>query len=228
MSANTVNAATQEIPTISAWKHTRFAAQPVSPSRRDNLETNTVATALFDSPWIALAEALREGVMVISRNTKPIYLNQKAKEICQKLSDRNPKFVGLPLPVSEICHQLIRTAKSENAEQILEYQTAEEETIRLRANWFSLPGSEASNSQQYILVFLENRNQILQAELQFEQQKYQFTDREMEIWSLLRQDYSYQEIAEKLHISLNTVKTHVKNIYAKKRWSQVKEVREVC
>ena len=223
MSANAVNVATPEIATISTWKHSRFATQPVSPAQRDNLEPNTVATALFDSPWIALAEALREGVMVVSRNTKPIYLNQKAKEICQKLSDRNSKFAGLPLPVSEICHQLIRSAKFENTEQILECQTAESETIRLRANWFNLPGIEAANSQQYILVFLENRHQILQAELQFEQQKYQFTDREMEIWSLLRQDYSYQEIARDLHISLNTVKTHVKNIYAKKRWSQVKE-----
>lgn len=228
MRANAVNVATPEIPSIGAWKNSRFATQQVSQPRRDNLEANTVATALFDSPWIALAEALREGVIVVSRNTKPIYLNQKAKEICQKLADRNSKFAGLPLPVSEICHQLIRTAKSENAEQILECQTAEEETIRLRANWFNLPGNEAANSQQYILVFLENRNQILQAELKFEQQKYQFTDREMEIWSLLRQDSSYQEIAEKLHISLNTVKTHVKNIYAKKRWSQVKETREAC
>ncbi len=34
---------------------------------------------------------------------------------------------------------------------------------------------------------------------------------------LLRQEYTYQEIARVLQISLNTVKTHVKNVYAKRR-----------
>lgn len=220
MTANTICVPSQEIPTISAWKNSRSPMQPVSQPKREKLEANTVATAMFDSPWIALAEALREGVMVISRNMKPIYLNQKAKEISQKLTDQNSKYAGLPLPISEICHQLIRRGNSENAEAMVECQTSDRETIRLRATWFSLPGNEAG--RQHILLFMENRYEILQAELHLDQQKYQFTDREMEIWSLLRQDYSYQEIAQSLHISLNTVKTHVKNIYAKKRWNQAK------
>jgi LuxR family maltose regulon positive regulatory protein len=39
--------------------------------------------------------------------------------------------------------------------------------------------------------------------------------REMHILRLLEQGMSKQEIARELHISLNTVKTHVKNIYKK-------------
>lgn len=231
MKANSLTFASQEIPAFSSRSNHRFATEPVSQPKRDNLEANTVAT-LFDSPWIALAESLREGVMVISRNTKPMYLNQQAKEICQKLAITDRHSAGLPSVISEISHRLIRNGNSDTTPLMLECQTAEEETIRIRASWLNLPSRDTANlalsDRQYILVFLENRERILQEELQFEQQKYQLTDREMEIWSLLRQDYSYQDIAKTLQISLNTVKTHVKNIYAKKRWNQVKEIREVC
>ncbi|MCL1466762.1 helix-turn-helix transcriptional regulator [Argonema galeatum] len=224
MKANSLTlTASQEIPALSSRSNHRFATEPVSQPKPDKLEANGVDT-LFDSPWIALAESLREGVMVISRNTKPMYVNQQAKEICQKLALIDRHSASIPAVISEICHRLIRNGNSDATPLMLECETAEEETIRIRASWLNLGLGDAS---QYILVFLENRNQLLQEEIQFEQQKYQLTDREMEIWSLLRQDYSYQDIAKTLQITLNTVKTHVKNIYAKKRWSQVKEIRKV-
>ncbi|XWK86978.1 MAG: LuxR C-terminal-related transcriptional regulator [Phormidium sp.] len=195
-----------------------------------NLETspeiNAVTNASFNFPWMALAESLREGVMVISRHVKPIYMNQQAKEINQKLSVGDRHLSILPLEISEICYRLIKQGVAYQQSIVTECLTAEQQTIRIRASWVNLGATDANlpaRENQQILIFLENRNQILQEDLQFEQQKYQLTDREIEIWSLLRQEYSYQDIAEKLHISLNTVKTHVKNIYAKKRWHQLKD-----
>ena len=41
------------------------------------------------------------------------------------------------------------------------------------------------------------------------------TARETEILRALEDGLSYQRIAERLYISLNTVRTHVKNVYAK-------------
>jgi hypothetical protein len=193
---------------------------------QDQLEINSVTKALFNSPWMALAESLREGVMVISRHVKPLYMNQQAKEINQKLSVGDRHLSILPLEISEICYRLIRHGNADRQPIVIECLTSEQQTIRIRASWVNLGAADANlpvSENQYILIFLENRCQILQEDLQFEQQKYQLTDREIEIWSLLRQEYSYQDIAEKLHISLNTVKTHVKNIYAKKRWHQLKD-----
>lgn len=193
---------------------------------QDKSEINTVTNALFNSPWMALAESLREGVMVISRHVQPIYMNQQAKEISQKLSVGDRHLTILPLEISEICYRLIRYGIGNQQSIVTECFTAEQETIRIRASWVNLGANDPNlpaSETQHILIFLENRCQVLQEDLQFEQQKYQLTDREIEIWSLLRQEYSYQEIAEKLHISLNTVKTHVKNIYAKKRWHQLKD-----
>ena len=191
--------------------------------RNFNEEVSQPKPATLDWSWQILAESLREGLMVISGNVKPVYVNRQAKELCQTLAQSDRSWAGLPEVVSEICHKLIKNGNATDQTVILECQAACGQTIRVRASWLNSDASDDSRGTgraQYILVFLENRNEILQEELQFEQQKYQFTDREMEIWSLLRQDYSYQEIAARLHISLNTVKTHVKNIYAKKRWNQ--------
>ncbi len=191
--------------------------------RLANEEVSQPKPATLDWSWQILAESLREGLMVISRNIKPVYVNRLALELCQTLAQSDRTWAGMPEAVSEICHKLIKNGNASDQTVVLECLAAGEQTIRVRASWLNSDftgDSRGTGRAQYILVFLENRNEILQEELQFEQQKYQFTDREMEIWSLLRQDYSYQEIAAQLHISLNTVKTHVKNIYAKKRWNQ--------
>ncbi len=57
------------------------------------------------------------------------------------------------------------------------------------------------------------------------------SDRELEVLHLIAQDLSYQEIAEQIMVSLNTVRTHVKNIYSKlmvhKRSEAVAKAREL-
>lgn len=68
-----------------------------------------------------------------------------------------------------------------------------------------------------MVVFLEDRQETQLEDLRLQKEQYDLTERETEIWMLLQQEYSYQEIARRLQISLNTVKTHVKNIYAKRR-----------
>ncbi|UBF26244.1 LuxR C-terminal-related transcriptional regulator [Kovacikia minuta CCNUW1] len=190
----------------------------------------------FNLVWSSLIEAIPQGVVVASRSLKPIYWNQKAKELCECLSNTAFTLVELPLIVSEICRRLIRENRSEECLLVMEYQTPEGQTIRISARWLHpAPVHENSSTgpfinlrdipskvqdeqrQPYILVFLENCNDILQEELRIEQKKYDLTEREAEIWMLLRQEYTYQEIARMLQISLNTVKTHVKNVYAKRR-----------
>ncbi|MEX0270354.1 LuxR C-terminal-related transcriptional regulator [Leptolyngbyaceae cyanobacterium UHCC 1019] len=79
-----------------------------------------------------------------------------------------------------------------------------------------------------IVIFLENCDEVLQQDLRVQRKKYDLTERESEIWLLLRKEHSYQTIAEMLQISLNTVKTHVKNIYAKRRSCQDQETFWCC
>ena len=41
------------------------------------------------------------------------------------------------------------------------------------------------------------------------------SDRELEVLHLMAQDLTYKEMANQIMVSLNTVRTHVKNIYSK-------------
>jgi hypothetical protein len=162
---------------------------------------------------------IKEGVMVISHNLQPVYLNLKAREICQKLWNGNYHSDTLPPVIADIYHRSIRNFSAEDSVLIMDCR-AGEQTIRIRACNLILEVDElnqSSSERPWLLVFLEDRNANLQEELQIEQKKYDLTDRETQILNLLLQAYTYQEIVKTLQISLNTVKFHVKNINAKKR-----------
>ena len=63
-----------------------------------------------------------------------------------------------------------------------------------------------------VLQFFSNKNIIL---VQPEAEDYQLSDREKEIIVLMTQGNNYRTIAEKIFISYETVRTHVKKIYKK-------------
>jgi DNA-binding CsgD family transcriptional regulator len=174
-----------------------------------------------------LMEFMKEGVVALSTQLNPIYLNPKAEEILkapQENSDCAEKLIAV---ITAISHQFNQDIDQGDRVLIAECQLAEDQRIRLRA--YKLPDAWNNNSGEtesdhpHLLIFLEDQTANLQEDLRMEQQKYNLTDREVEIWKLLLQAYSYQEIAKSLHISLNTVKFHVKNIYAKKRCSLEEE-----
>ncbi len=172
-------------------------------------------------PWINL---LPMGVLLVSPQLELVYLNHQAQILCQQITTPAQPPQPLPLILEQVCHQLLERADPETA-LIAEYWASEHLHLRIQAQWMHLPPhpSSAHLWNRHLLLLLENRREMLQKELWLEQQKYDLTERESEIWSLLRQDYSYREIASLLQISLNTVKTHVKNVYAKKRSHQGRE-----
>lgn len=204
---------------------------------RDRLNLAT-ATTHSELPhlWSRLLETLPQGVIIVSRNLQPVYWNLTAKKLCQVLADKSFTEETLPAPVAEACYSILRDSHLLSSALMMECQTSTGHFIRLSAQvleWSTpgtvashlptmLPSSYSSSVPTFIAVFLENCDQVLQQEARIQQQKYDLTDREAEIWALLRQELTYQEIARTLQISLNTVKTHVKNVYAKRRSGQGK------
>lgn len=47
------------------------------------------------------------------------------------------------------------------------------------------------------------------------EEKYDLTDRERAVLDLLAKGYMYKQVAEHLHISMDTVRTHIRHIYEK-------------
>lgn len=54
-----------------------------------------------------------------------------------------------------------------------------------------------------------------QREIDYKDAKENLSDREREVLHWLSKGFSYKEIAEKLFISVETVRTHIRNIYEK-------------
>ena len=66
----------------------------------------------------------------------------------------------------------------------------------------------------------------------YDADKLGLSKREIEVLELLSQGYSNQEIADKLFVSLNTIKTHISKIYqklnAKRRTQAIQKARELA
>lgn len=167
----------------------------------------------------ALVEALPKGLIVLSVDRTVVYWNQTARRLCQKLSDTQRYWTMLPTIVTELCGQVVE-ASTAHEPILLDYQTPDDGSFRLTACWLMGVMSDevnlALNQQAYVLITIEDRDEVLQQDIQLEQKKFQLTNREAEVWLLLKREYSYQAIANALHISLNTVKTHIRNIHAKR------------
>ncbi|BAS57363.1 MULTISPECIES: helix-turn-helix transcriptional regulator [Leptolyngbya] len=160
-----------------------------------------------DALWAVLLDTMPVGMMVLTDELQVFYCNESAKHLCHRLEPNN----SIPALVRSLCERLLAEGFVIPDPLIMEYQDGANKLFRLQVRWLNLA------ERTFFLVHLEDCFALLQEELTIEQVKYDFTEREAEVWCLLRQKYSYQEIADFLKITLNTVKTHVKNIYAKRK-----------
>ena len=87
---------------------------------------------------------------------------------------------------------------------------------------FKIINRKGSNTSEGIEQFEVNQDNVT---------GYKISEREIEVLQLLAHGYSNQEIANKLFLSLNTVKTHTSNLYSKlnvnRRTAAIKKSREL-
>lgn len=88
-----------------------------------------------------------------------------------------------------------------------------DEAFRIRVRWMTL----MTQHQPCLLVTIEDLQQTVINQVNVDQWRYKLTPREVDVWRLKRQGYSYKAIASTLYVSENTVKKHLKNIQVKRR-----------
>lgn len=167
----------------------------------------------------AVLNSLGQGFIVVSPTLQLIYWNQRAVELCRWFPATRST---LPEELETFCRLFLRRNCPETPVVLADYQIEPRMRLQVSARWLKeVPNSgvptAAADLEQAILLVLQDRQAILAEELQLVQTQLELTKREAEIWLLLKQEYSYQEIAQTLQVSLNTVKTHIKNLYSKKR-----------
>jgi DNA-binding CsgD family transcriptional regulator len=163
-----------------------------------------------------ILDSMHLGVMVVSSELKLVYRNLKAQNICQDLLR---EIQGLPPKLVDACDRFIADRDRDQSDPFVwECYPMPGRKLHVQISWMDQQGLlKAMPDQPYMLIVIKDCYQALMAKTRRSQKRYGFTDREAQIWMMLDLSCSYQEIAAQLGISLNTVKTHVKNINVKRR-----------
>ncbi|MFP4007691.1 MAG: helix-turn-helix transcriptional regulator [Spirulinaceae cyanobacterium] len=151
-----------------------------------------------------LFEGFIDGILLASPCGKLVYANDRGWTFCQKVSEKSDR---LPKQLWQMGQQLL--VGDSTSPFLLDHRILPDTRVRVqRWPW---------RDRAFLLFIWEDYQQTLQQQAIADRQKYQFTNREAEVWQLRQQQLSYPEIAAKLYISVNTVKKHLKNINAKRQ-----------
>ncbi len=161
-------------------------------------------------------EGLQDGILILTETGELVHANASAYRICCQMNQSRSTLNFVPSDIWHICQSLIES-RSFFADKIMilynEIVLDKSSIFLIRVRWLDLQ----QFSQPCLLVTIENRYESLKNAVQVDVIKYELTPRESEIWLLYRANWSYKEIADRLYISLNTVKKHMKNIHAKRQ-----------
>ncbi len=171
----------------------------------------------------AVLEGFVDGILVVSDDGTCLHSNQKGQALCRDLSqgqrlvdDGVDGVAALPDCLKTLCEHLIdsRDLYPETLLVLTQELTSQTgHTIRARIQWLDIP----STPSPCLLISLENKTRSAYASAQLEAVQYNLTPRERAVWLLRRANRSYGEIAQELYITVNTVKRHLKSIYAKRK-----------
>lgn len=187
-----------------------FESQPLSVSESS-------ASTWTPSPLLqAVTEGLVDGILILTPQGDLLYSNSHAQRLCQQLLSSTETPQTIPAEIWHVCETLIEN-RDVFPEQlvVLEDEIGDRKfpDLRVRVQWIEL----SDRRDPYLLVMLEDRRQSLLSLAITESQKYGLTGRETEVWFRQRSNYTYEEIATELHITVNTVKKHIKSIRAKRQ-----------
>lgn len=163
-----------------------------------------------------MLEGFIDGILILTEQGELVHANQTARQICHQINKTDVRHNSVPQKIWEVCESLIESRDLfPNQKMVLESQISQGNSLnlRLRVQWFKLERMR----RDCLLVTIEDKYQSLQKMVTNDIHQYDLTPREAEVWLLYRANYSYKEIADKLYITLNTVKKHMKNIHAKRK-----------
>ncbi|MEM9485751.1 MAG: helix-turn-helix transcriptional regulator [Cyanobacteria bacterium P01_F01_bin.116] len=196
---------------------TQFVPSPAA-SMEDPEESFDMQATLL----LAAIESFTVGLVIIAQDGTVLHRNSRAQALLGHLSYSSCNLI--PDRIWRACKNLVE--EEPNGLLSLDHKIVLEDEISTsqgtilvktqRFNW----EYQTHKDNNCFLITLENREQSLITIAKQEAQRYGLTTREADVWGLKRMDKTYKEIAQTLFISENTVKKHLKNIYAKKEQSK--------
>ncbi|MEL6765186.1 MAG: LuxR C-terminal-related transcriptional regulator [Cyanobacteria bacterium J06607_6] len=176
--------------------------------------SNNTQVDLRKSLLFAAIENFADGLLIVTKTGEILHRNRCAQQL---LKQPGQTLKALPKRIWQTCQTLLHTDDAfDDARVVLEDEIRVaaadqcQSKIRVRVQWFN------AEAQDCFLVMLEDCVRSAEYFAQNDAHRYHLTPREAEVWQLKRADYTYKAIAQKLYISENTVKKHLKNVYAKR------------
>ncbi len=160
------------------------------------------------------------GNIILDQYRKVVFTNSMAEEYCEELGDEFIRRNGLPgdtdaalNPVEFVVEELRAYLANANEGYSMDIET---EGASFHITIKSFVNTNLLNIlQAYYMIYIVKEKEKKPVSLEKLASMCSLTSRETEIVRLLEQGNTNQEIAEKLCISMNTVKAHISSIYRK-------------
>lgn len=202
--------------TVSLKAHHSFSKQrslkPSKTQKNHSLEPSQLFEA-GSSP----VETHLGSVLVLTEDYEVLYATDSLQSPLKELAEVGEGGRITSEKIILIC-QVLQQCRDSFPEQnwSIEFDivTKDATALRIRSRWFKLD----SVDRPCILLVAEDRQQFRQDMLVYDgAQDWGLTGREQEVWLLNQAGYTYRQTAEKLYITLNTVKKHMRSIHAKRK-----------
>ena len=155
-------------------------------------------------------------VLVLTDDYKVLYATASLQNKLEELTEPEEDGTVVTQEITHIC-QVLKQCRDSFPDQnwALEFDivTKNANVLHIRSRWFKLEGFD----QPCILLIVENRQQLIQDMVRDEAEDWGLTAREQEVWLLHQDGYTYRQIAEKLYITINTVKKHMRSVHGKRK-----------
>jgi RNA polymerase sigma factor (sigma-70 family) len=167
----------------------------------------------------ALIEECIGGILVFTDQPQLVYASESAHRVLSQLQQDSTAKSLIPNEIWHICRSLIQSRHLfPDQNWLIEFDifTSAMTTLHICARWLNVDVV----SHPCLLLTIEDRQQAIINLVLEEADRYGLTPREKNVWLLHHNNYTYKQIAAELGITPNTVKKHMRSIYAKKKAQQ--------
>jgi DNA-binding CsgD family transcriptional regulator len=196
---------------------------PFLPVAMHTVDVNTVRHK-GQQQLIFTDEGDSRGILILNHKLRPVYFDGRARHICLSIGhESNPvadPHAGDEFPVPECimqdCSVLLELLKRDESpvlwprERIISLENGLKYHLESSLVW---QAGQTHSVPNFVIVLNDAREEV-ESGLRL-QTKFNLSRRELDIIYHVARGLSYNEIADTLYISRQTVHTHVKNIYRK-------------
>lgn len=155
-------------------------------------------------------------ILVLTDDHRILYATENLRRKLNELTETEENGQLVAQELIFIC-QVLKQCRDcfPNQNWAIEFDIFTKDAIALhiRSRWLKLDDVD----RPCILLVVEDRQQLVQDMMLDEAQDWGLTEREQEVWLLHQDGYTYKRIADKLYITINTVKKHMRSIHAKRK-----------